>query len=169
MNTAGLRVTYRYCGTGTDPSPWLGAFDRIVLTLDGVLPGSETDALDLAGTEASALSPPAAHARHPAERPRLAASSAAMPARMATPRRDDVTGYARDAGQPLSGAALDPSRPNDARLIQAALARRDLYQGPIDGIWGRQTREALAMFRHGMGLDPAGVLTPEVERMLLSP
>ncbi|WP_051617010.1 FlgO family outer membrane protein [Desulfonatronovibrio hydrogenovorans] len=51
---------------------------------------------------------------------------------------------------------LNPAVGSDARVIQARLAQMGYYTGPIDGIWGPRSREALRKFRTHHGLPGEG-------------
>ena len=50
---------------------------------------------------------------------------------------------------PISSGSiiLDPSEPPDAKKIQARLAELGLYEGTIDGIWGKGSRAGLRLFK----------------------
>jgi peptidoglycan hydrolase-like protein with peptidoglycan-binding domain len=54
-----------------------------------------------------------------------------------------------DTSDPLvSGTViLTPSNPQDAQTIQGRLAEVGLYGGPVDGIWGKDSRAALRDFK----------------------
>lgn len=68
-----------------------------------------------------------------------------------------------------SGAAARPSRER-VREMQRALAARNLYQGKIDGSWGRKTEAALRNFQTQQGLEVTGHLNgPTAEALGLQP
>jgi peptidoglycan hydrolase-like protein with peptidoglycan-binding domain len=69
-----------------------------------------------------------------------------------TPQPAAGTGHAPiSSGETL----LDPSVPRDAKLVQGRLAELGLYRGPIDGVWGRNSRAALRAFKEKNSLgDP---------------
>ena len=71
-------------------------------------------------------------------------------------RETKLTGQSNsDPGQnPISSGSLllDPSAPQDAKKIQARLAELGLYEGPIDGIWGKGSRAGLRLFKEEQSL-----------------
>ncbi|OGP66744.1 MAG: hypothetical protein A2170_02290 [Deltaproteobacteria bacterium RBG_13_53_10] len=71
-------------------------------------------------------------------------------------RETKLTGHpSSDPGQhPISSGSLllDPSEPPDAKKIQARLAELGLYQGAIDGIWGKGSRAGLKLFKQEQSL-----------------
>ncbi len=44
----------------------------------------------------------------------------------------------------------------DVAQLQAFLAREDLYDGPLDGSWGRATTDAVKQWQRTLGLEPDG-------------
>jgi soluble lytic murein transglycosylase-like protein len=70
---------------------------------------------------------------------------------------------ARLAGVPLVLAALVPAQPAAAFTnpqipgLQVALQARGFYRGPIDGIAGPQTAQAIRSFQHSAGLPTDGL------------
>jgi peptidoglycan hydrolase-like protein with peptidoglycan-binding domain len=54
-----------------------------------------------------------------------------------------------DTSDPLASGTLilTPSNPQDAQTIQGRLAEVGLYGGPVDGIWGKDSRAALRDFK----------------------
>jgi len=46
--------------------------------------------------------------------------------------------------------------PETTRAVQRELRRDGLYHGPIDGVWGRDTRDAVAAFQRGHRLPATG-------------
>ncbi len=53
----------------------------------------------------------------------------------------------------MAPAALSPEQ---VRRVQQRLAEADHDPGPVDGIMGRKTREALRAFQQARGLEPTG-------------
>ncbi|NLK72287.1 MAG: LysM peptidoglycan-binding domain-containing protein [Clostridiales bacterium] len=58
------------------------------------------------------------------------------------------------------------SRGTDVMEIQGLLARIGYKPGPIDGIFGEQTRQAVIDFQRNNGLTPDGVIGPATYRIL---
>lgn len=54
----------------------------------------------------------------------------------------------------------EPLQPNVVRGIQGRLRQLGFYRGAADGIWGPNTRNALADFQKSRGIEASGVLTP---------
>ncbi|WHH57113.1 M14 family metallopeptidase [Petroclostridium sp. X23] len=52
------------------------------------------------------------------------------------------------------------SRGPNVKLIQSLLARIGYNPGPVDGIFGQQTRQAVLMFQRDNGLIPDGIVGP---------
>ena len=44
--------------------------------------------------------------------------------------------------------------------IQSALATKGYYNGPVDGVWNKETWIAIIEFKRAHGLQPNGVVTP---------
>jgi len=44
--------------------------------------------------------------------------------------------------------------------IQRALKAKGYYNGPVDGVWNRETWGAIVEFKRANGLKPDGVVTP---------
>jgi hypothetical protein len=59
-----------------------------------------------------------------------------------------------------------PEGKHSIQAVQRALAARKLYNGPIDGIIGPKTKQALAAFQKATGLPGQGSLTVETTRAL---
>ena len=53
----------------------------------------------------------------------------------------------------------DQMTDNDRRTVQTALARLGYYPGPIDGVFGPDTRAAIRRYQHELGADMTGRLT----------
>jgi peptidoglycan hydrolase-like protein with peptidoglycan-binding domain len=74
-----------------------------------------------------------------------------------------------DVGLASSGS----SQPNQGRLVrdaQGELQREGLYRGPIDGVLGPDTKQAIASYQAREGLQQTATLDQDtVERMKLSP
>ncbi len=62
-----------------------------------------------------------------------------------------------DQQQSGESRAMHPSR-SQVRMLQRALNRNGLNAGPVDGIMGSQTRQALQKFQSGHGLNASGQL-----------
>ena len=52
------------------------------------------------------------------------------------------------------------------RRIQSALAQLGFQPGPIDGIRGQRTRQAIKRFQAKLGGEPTGILTNEQRKLL---
>lgn len=65
-----------------------------------------------------------------------------------------------------SNPSLPQSRPDEANMlvreVQSELARRGLYDGPEDGIFGPRTEAAIFDFEIGAGLKPTGRPNPQL-------
>lgn len=59
-----------------------------------------------------------------------------------------------------------PEGKQSIQAVQRALAARKLYHGPIDGVVGPKTKQALAAFQQANGLPGRGSLTLETTRAL---
>ncbi|MBV9655288.1 MAG: peptidoglycan-binding protein [Acetobacteraceae bacterium] len=59
--------------------------------------------------------------------------------------------------QPVAGANL--SR-NAVRSVQARLRELNYYHGPVDGVWGGSTQQAVERFQQGRALQVNGQLNP---------
>ena len=46
--------------------------------------------------------------------------------------------------------------------VQAALARLDMYHGPIDGVWGPESRKAIRLYQHRHGLAETGSISHQL-------
>lgn len=72
------------------------------------------------------------------------------------------TAPAAAAGAPGGGVTTA----DDLRGAQRLLYALGYYRGPIDGVYGAQTRSAVMQFETSQGLPPTGVVTPAiVQRM----
>ncbi len=60
------------------------------------------------------------------------------------------------------GDAARPAAQNqdDLRLVQQKLKQMGIYQGPVDGVDGPETRAAVERFQQGHGIQPSGDVTP---------
>lgn len=65
-------------------------------------------------------------------------------------------GAERVYGQTLSWG----SRGDDVSLMQRRLSNWGFYDGPISGIFGAQTHDAVVRFQRANGLDPDGIVGP---------
>ena len=85
-------------------------------------------------------------------------------------RETKLTGQSNsDPGQnPISSGSLllDPSAPQDAKKIQARLAELGLYEGPIDGIWGKGSRAGLRVFKEEQSLKNPDKWDKETQMLL---
>lgn len=52
--------------------------------------------------------------------------------------------------------AVPTLNPDKVRIIQQALQSKGIDPGPIDGIYGPRTREAVRMFQDRYGMNPTG-------------
>ena len=68
-----------------------------------------------------------------------------------------------DAAPTMAGHAM--GRPMVARL-QAALAGRGYFRGPVDGVYTEPTRDALVRYQRDRGFTAQGELTRETARDL---
>ena len=87
------------------------------------------------------------------------------------------TGYASQAMQRLLFSDDAPEAPgyivlrrgdDNERVARLQRRLRDLnyYDGPVDGYFGRQTKEAVALFQKKVGLKPTGIATVRTQRLL---
>src|SRR5690606_39817695 len=53
-----------------------------------------------------------------------------------------------------TGSITPPTGDNDIRSVQQVLNGLGLYQGPVDGLTGPQTRSAVENYRRIVGLSP---------------
>jgi peptidoglycan hydrolase-like protein with peptidoglycan-binding domain len=69
---------------------------------------------------------------------------------------------------PISSGSiiLNPSEPSDAKKIQARLADLGLYEGVIDGIWGKGSREGLRLFKQEHALKNPDMWDKETQMLL---
>ncbi len=58
---------------------------------------------------------------------------------------------------PPAAAAVAPDQ---VRAMQGRLRDMGFYRGPMDGVWGPETQEAIARFQHSRGLEPNSQLNP---------
>lgn len=63
--------------------------------------------------------------------------------------------------------AQEVAEPDIVRLVQQVLNAYDLNAGPLDGVIGPQTRDAIRRFEGAAGLPVDGVLDPEAALMIL--
>jgi peptidoglycan hydrolase-like protein with peptidoglycan-binding domain len=76
----------------------------------------------------------------------------------------------QQAALPASMPPAESLRPSSVRLVQERLHSLGFYAGPVDGVWGQSTENAVQQFQHGRGLQPNGQLTqPTVDGMGLAP
>jgi len=80
-----------------------------------------------------------------------------------------ASGALSDVGLASSGSS-QPSQGHLVRDAQSELQREGLYRGPIDGILGPETRQAIAGYQAREGLEQTATLDQDtVERMNLAP
>ncbi len=79
-------------------------------------------------------------------------------------------------GYPYDYASYDNSPVYDYRywyglaaVVQTELARRGYYHGPIDGLMGSGSREAIRAFQQAQGLPVTGVVNPALLKALKLP
>lgn len=68
----------------------------------------------------------------------------------------------------LGSYALDPSRRDEASLIQSRLAELGFYRMTVDGLWGPGSRRALEAYQRAVGLNPNGNWDMGTQRRLFS-
>jgi hypothetical protein len=79
------------------------------------------------------------------------------------------------AAQEPVPAPKQPSPPLESpsleirRQVQMALRNYGHYQGPIDGVFGHQTRQAIRSYQASIGTPPTGELTSQEQAQLLQP
>jgi len=56
----------------------------------------------------------------------------------------------------------------ERRQVQEALRRLNLHSGPVDGIFGPQTRAAIRRFQRDIGAQTTGSLTAEQANRLVA-
>jgi hypothetical protein len=77
--------------------------------------------------------------------------------------------YAYDYSDPYSygsDESADPYSASTISAVQAQLAAQGYYRGPIDGVYGPQTRTALTRYQSSRGLQVTGTLSPATLRAL---
>ncbi len=57
-------------------------------------------------------------------------------------------------------APVQTLSPRGVAAVQGRLRDLGFYRGPIDGVWGAGTQQAIAAFQQGRGLDPNGQINP---------
>lgn len=79
-------------------------------------------------------------------------------------------------GYPYDGASYGSSPVYDYRYwyglataVQTGLARRGYYHGPIDGVVGSESREAIRAFQKAQGLPVTGLIDPPLLKALQLP
>jgi peptidoglycan hydrolase-like protein with peptidoglycan-binding domain len=96
---------------------------------------------------------------------------------MATsPSAPPATAQSEQAASPPASTATPPVIPMPAetgmseaqrRQVQEALSRLGYYQGDVDGIFGRLTRDAIRRFQKDIGAEATGRLTAEEATRLM--
>ncbi len=65
------------------------------------------------------------------------------------------------AGQPGSAPPAPAAvAPDQVRAVQGRLRETGFYRGPMDGVWGPETQQAIARFQQSRGLEPNSQLNP---------
>lgn len=67
---------------------------------------------------------------------------------------------------PLAALLLIAASSAEVKTAQTGLAARGLYDGAIDGKWGKQSSAAVQLFQRRNGLEPTGQLDAETQRAL---
>jgi hypothetical protein len=62
--------------------------------------------------------------------------------------------------------SADPYSDSTVSAVQSQLAEQGYYRGPIDGVYGPQTRAALTRYQSSRGLQATGALSPATLRAL---
>ena len=65
-----------------------------------------------------------------------------------------------------SNESVDPYSDATVSAVQSELAGQGYYRGPIDGVYGAQTRTALTRYQSSRGLQVTGALSPATLRAL---
>ena len=89
---------------------------------------------------------------------RLAAWQSLIDTRPSGSRSDDPVA--------LGIEKLDTRNPSHVRRIQEKLRAADFYRGPVDGLWGPNSRQALAEFKRAAGLGANAEWTLAAQRLL---
>jgi peptidoglycan hydrolase-like protein with peptidoglycan-binding domain len=63
-------------------------------------------------------------------------------------------------GETRTANVAEPLDPAVVRNIQQRLRKLGFYSGPVDGIWGDRSQQAVERFQRSRGFDPSGELTP---------
>jgi peptidoglycan hydrolase-like protein with peptidoglycan-binding domain len=78
-----------------------------------------------------------------------------------TPRTASAMGLDPASFQGAREANLaEPLDPAVVRRLQQKLRQLGFYSGPVDGVWGARSEDAVTRFQRSRGLDPSGQLTP---------
>jgi peptidoglycan hydrolase-like protein with peptidoglycan-binding domain len=77
---------------------------------------------------------------------------------------------AQQPGDPIANGAvfLNPDTPQDASQIQNRLRQLGYFQGPVDGKFGAQSKDALSRFVAAAGVEGDGIWTLEVQKKLFA-
>jgi Putative peptidoglycan binding domain/Caspase domain len=142
-------------------------------------PSSVADQAEAPAPETTAVAPPGASLPAPPGLPSESAATAETPAASAPAPKPTPALSPEPASTPTektgshtapvkhnAGTDTQPASGRTAR-VQAALARRNLYRGPIDGLMGPNTILAIRTFQRSLGSEPTGVLSRlEIVRLL---
>jgi peptidoglycan hydrolase-like protein with peptidoglycan-binding domain len=71
---------------------------------------------------------------------------------------DALLGTAQTAANQVPSPAT--MAPEPVRAVQGKLREMGFYRGPVDGVWGPGTQEAIARFQHSRGLEANSQLNP---------
>ena len=83
------------------------------------------------------------------------------------PYFDPYYGYPYDYSSYDYGPAYDSQYWNDlAESVQSELARRGYYQGPVDGVIGSDSRQAIRAFQSAQGLPATGSIDTKLLKAL---
>ncbi|MDB6117814.1 MAG: hypothetical protein JWO08_1595 [Verrucomicrobiaceae bacterium] len=81
--------------------------------------------------------------------------------------RPEVTYYATREAAPREYYSRDEGRGmSTSASVQAALARRGYYGGPVDGAIGPQSRRSIARYQAEHGMRPSGEITSQLLQSL---
>lgn len=133
-------------------------------------PAAEASPPNSASPAAAASTTPATNAPPAATTATPPASGTASPPATSTPSRPPATTSPASPASPTSPATppntaslpiLRPGMEGDAvRLLQRRLAAKDFYRGPISGVFGSQTEEAVRQFQRSSNLAVDGIVGP---------
>ena len=97
-----------------------------------------------------------------------AVASVAAPSDPAAPREEPMAASDVPSATAFSIEARLLLNRDERRLIQRGLAAAQLAVGPLDGIFGRRTRAAIAQWQASRGVPPSGYLNADEAATLLA-